>query len=199
MINDFIMDENNDKYKKYLPFIEFFQGDFHKEMSDLKRYLADNSAFIEHLQDEKYEKELKNYNIGDGIESSFIKEILSDFNLIPTIANNSCVVILYSFFEYELFTISRLINSIFNSAKDSDYLTENGKIGGYFKYIKNAAGIDLKDLNKKWKVLKYFQKMRNGIVHNKLNLVYKEKDKDYKDWILKNEYITNDEINDRFL
>lgn len=126
------------------------------------------------------------------IEDMYLDDLILLENLFPKILWSSLFATCYSVLEYELNSICRNIRSIKQlSLKPSDL-----KNIGIFQsqlYLKKVVGIKFPDRERPWQNIKYYNRIRNAIIHNEGRLSDSNNDKKTKDYIITNPSLSFDE------
>jgi hypothetical protein len=179
------------KILEAIPFLELFLG-IHKttisrEMIGMKEYIIDGVSNINKLQ-EKFNKSLQkqmdefpnfaDYN-GKKIAKQRYQENTQHYqykNLYPVTFNNSTLLTLYSFFEYNLKELCYTLNEHNKYNVTVDDLSGNDYIEKSKKYLKLVANVDVDKYDKDWKSIKEYQQIRNRIVHHNSSIAMKGKE-----------------------
>ena len=113
-------------------------------------------------------------------------EIL-EFNQFSSLLNNLFFIMSYSIFERNFYEIC----SYCQNEEDEQTSVKDVNVKGYIdqcrKYIVDAIGVNLSNIQNEWSEVKKYQKIRNSLAHN--NGVLGKPDKNLMDFIERNKYI----------
>lgn len=165
--------------KLFTLFIEFQKNIINKEIEALEEYVKDFSN-LSKTETDKIEKHMKEVVKSHPEQADDIYEYYSEQHSLygykySVLTNNGSFVSSYSFFEYQLKEILRVLkkhtknsNGIFKSDKSLCYTLN------LINEISTISGLDFSSLKPLWGEIDSCRKIRNVITHNGANLIEKE-------------------------
>lgn len=163
--------------------LEFLSSTIELEAKSFKEYILDSRISVKKQQDEFNSKIDNQMNLNpDGAQEihEFYEDEYYQFNeFYPSTFNNSTLIMIYSFFEYNLRSMCNYLHRIQGHKISLDDLQGNNYIEKSKKYLTLVVGLNLDDLEMTWNKITKIQNIRNCIVHNNSN-IRKSKKQDLK-------------------
>lgn len=163
--------------------LQFHRGTIESEIKSFKEYIIDNRFSIKKQQD-SFNKMIEEQVKSNPDNTQEIYEWYEDqhyqYNeFYPATFNNSTLLSLYSFFEFNLKHLCITLHRHKQYSIKLDDLSGQNYIEKSKKYLTLVANIDLTDLDSTWQEITKFQQIRNCIVHNNSNII-KQKEQPLK-------------------
>lgn len=176
MSEELYINRSDFKASPVLPMIiELHRGTILTEVKSFKNYIIESRNNISERQNsfnDMIKENLKSYPNNEQIIYAWFDDEHYQYNeFYPTIFNNSTLLSIYSFFEFNLKNLCISMSKCEKFAGELDDLNDRNLIKKSKKYLTLIANLDLKDIESIWVKITDFQKIRNCIVHNNSNIV----------------------------
>lgn len=163
--------------------LQYHRGTIESEIKSFKEYIIDNRFSIK-KQQESFNKMLEEQVKSNPDDTQEIYEWHEDqyyqYNeFYPATFNNSTLLSLYSFFEFNLRHLCITLDRHKKYSIQLEDLSGQNYIEKSRKYLNLVVNLDLTDLDSAWQAIIKFQKIRNCIVHNNSSII-KQKDQPIK-------------------
>lgn len=158
-------------------FLQFHKIAISTEMYSMKEYIIDGLSNIKSLQEslrKSVQEQMDKYpNDAEDIGEQYSEQYYQYKNLYPATFNNSTLLTLYSFFEYNLKALCHTMNQQNKYNLTVDDLSGGNYIEKSKKYLRLVVGIEVDKFSADWKMIEEYQQIRNCIVHNNSNIIKK--------------------------